>query len=93
VYSWDHPKLATPGQYPHEATLVWTGTPPIPSFHGCGGAIITNLWILSSAFCLVDIRDLTKVLIKVGSHDILRDDLNVKNVEIEKVITHEKYPT
>ncbi|XP_011502371.1 PREDICTED: transmembrane protease serine 3-like [Ceratosolen solmsi marchali] len=91
VNSWDHLRHASPGQFPHQAVLVWIGALPFPPFHLCGGAILNEFWILSSAYCVVDILHLNNVRIKVGSHNISLDDEHVRNVEVAKIIVHEKY--
>jgi hypothetical protein len=64
--------------------------PVSPPMHLCGGVIISELWVMSSGYCInrVQIGILT---VKVGRHDIAADDTNVQLHTIQKTFIHPKY--
>ncbi|XP_011497375.1 PREDICTED: trypsin II-P29-like [Ceratosolen solmsi marchali] len=90
VFAWDHPHDAGLGQFPHQVSLVWSLPPDVNNFHYCGGSILSNLWVLTSAFCVTNIY-MGNLLIKVGRHNIIVDDEYVQTSHIQTQIIHPKY--
>ncbi|XP_011497397.1 PREDICTED: glandular kallikrein-3, submandibular-like [Ceratosolen solmsi marchali] len=89
--STDQPMDATPGQFPWQISMTWKNPPAIINLHFCSGAIITEFWILLSAYCITNAPSNGTVYVRTGSYNINKDDQFVHNVPIKQMIVHEKY--
>lgn len=78
--------VAKPGQIPWQVALMRWGR-PLPF---CGGSLLSDVWVITAAHCLIkqdgiNIRD--DFFIRVGEHDVLRDDGQERDHNVsEKII-------
>ncbi|XP_011502348.1 PREDICTED: trypsin-like [Ceratosolen solmsi marchali] len=91
AFSWDTPRPAVPGQFPFQVSFEWHNLPISPIRHLCGGAILTEFWIISSGYCLTRVQ-VGILYIKLGRHDIAADDAAVQTHQIIKTVVNPKYP-
>jgi len=74
------------GTWPWQILMMYNGRP------GCGGSIINSRWIVTAAHC-VDRRENNprSFTIRVGEHDRNVREGSEVDIQVEKVIKHEKY--
>ena len=78
---------ADPGQFPWIAALMKNGRP------NCGGAVISNQFILTAAHCIED-EDQGQIKVRLGAHTIVQDEdpePESRDYEIEEWKAHEEY--
>lgn len=77
-------------EYPWMVSLLLRGT------HGCGGTLISNLWILSAAHCFIGHirRNYKNWKASLGEHDRRTDsEADHINIDISKIINHPEFGT
>ncbi|XP_072519840.1 coagulation factor IXa [Salminus brasiliensis] len=78
--------LATPGEIPWQVALVARSTQQV----FCGGSIVSELWVITAAHCLEESKD-TAFFVRVGEHDVSKQDSTEQNLEVEKAVVHPRY--
>uniref|UniRef100_A0A182TYX3 Peptidase S1 domain-containing protein n=1 Tax=Anopheles melas TaxID=34690 RepID=A0A182TYX3_9DIPT len=81
-----------PHELPYQVSLQWNySNDTIPPMHFCGGAVLTESWILTAAHCKTSYTADGYIEVVAGAHDILnRGEVNQRR-KIEQIITHERY--
>ncbi|XP_041763828.1 trypsin-1-like [Anopheles merus] len=81
-----------PHELPYQVSLQWNySNDTIPPMHFCGGAVLTDSWILTAAHCKTSYTADGHIEVVAGAHDILdRGEVNQRR-KIERIITHERY--
>jgi hypothetical protein len=92
VLSWDVPRIAQPGQFPHVVGIMWKPNAVAIHFTSCNAVILNEFWYLTSAYCVAYTPEMGYNVIKAGSHDIRANEEHVQIIEIDRVIIHHKYP-
>lgn len=86
-----HGKDAQPGQFKYMASLrevEQLGDDYVNYKHFCGGAVISENWIITAAHCFTDELDTANIRIVVGTNYIETVGLMY---EVERVIKHNDY--
>ncbi|KAL4220028.1 Chymotrypsinogen B [Mactra antiquata] len=74
---------ATPGEFPHQITLLNNG------YHMCGGSVISNGWVLTASHC-VDGAVTSQLAVVVDLHDFSNPG-NYIWFDIESITMHPQY--
>lgn len=80
-----------PGELPYQISLqdISFGFP----YHFCGGAIVSETWVLTAAHCFDDV-DISKpdfLQIAAGEHNLVEMEGTEQEVILSEIIIHEKY--
>lgn len=83
---------ATPGQIPWQIALMDRRRGAALPF--CGGSLISDVWVVTAAHCLVkqdgiSVRD--DFFVRVGEHDVLRDEGQERDHNISETIMYPTY--
>ncbi|XP_011497364.1 PREDICTED: trypsin-1-like isoform X2 [Ceratosolen solmsi marchali] len=87
---WDRPKFAQPGQFPHQVSIQWSLRQGSPYIHSCSGAILSEYWVITSAYCIFHIPA-KSFKIKAGCHNISNTDEYTQTTGAERTIIYDKY--
>ena len=72
---------ASRGEFPHQVSLQ------VYSRHFCGGAIISERWVLTAAHCV----SRGSITVMAGKHNIHESEDTEQNVEVDDVYVHEQF--
>lgn len=75
---------AVRGSWPWQILMLFNGSP------GCGGAIISNRWIVTAAHCIYR-KPSSGIQIRVGEHDMFSSEGSEENYQAERVVMHSQY--
>merc|ERR1719330_1342227 len=76
------------GQFPFAASLKIKGYSRY--LHFCGGSAISDIYIITAAHCVVDVK-IQKLWVAVGDHDTRVQDTNERVIQADKIIIHIRY--
>ncbi|XP_065674644.1 serine protease 27 isoform X2 [Hydra vulgaris] len=83
-------KNAKEGDWPWQVNIDYrynTGNPG----HHCGGTLINEEWVLSAAHCFYDNPDKNDYWLKLGEHDIKKDNGWEQLYSIKELLLHPQY--
>ncbi|XP_049515280.1 suppressor of tumorigenicity 14 protein homolog isoform X3 [Dermacentor silvarum] len=79
---------AVPHSWPWQASIQMRGY--WPAAHFCGGVLVRNDLVITAAHCVQGMRPENLVL-KFGSHDLVRDGASVQTRSVFSYATHSRY--
>uniref|UniRef100_A0A182JVF9 Peptidase S1 domain-containing protein n=1 Tax=Anopheles christyi TaxID=43041 RepID=A0A182JVF9_9DIPT len=81
-----------PHELPYQVSVQWNyNNDSITPMHFCGGAILTESWILTAAHCKTSYTEDGFIEIVAGAHNILSPEEVNQRRKAEQIITHEQY--
>ncbi|XP_056625202.1 coagulation factor IXa [Triplophysa dalaica] len=75
-----------PGEIPWQVALVSRSKQQV----FCGGSILSEVWVITAAHCLVGIRN-GSFFVRVGDHNINKIEDTEQNLDVTRSITHPRY--
>ena len=77
-------------QFPYQVSLQ-RGHFHVGTRHFCGGAIISERWIITAAHCLRKMPNYKYFMVKAGKVDLPLIEPNDQSIMVKKYYTHEQY--
>ncbi|CAJ1063587.1 LOW QUALITY PROTEIN: coagulation factor IX-like [Xyrichtys novacula] len=83
---------AKPGEIPWQVALMYRSPAHDRAQPFCGGALLSELWVITAAHCLIQ-ADIAKrvFFVRVGEHDVNRDEGPERDHQVEQRYIHRKY--
>lgn len=78
------------GNDTYEGEFPWTVSIRRNKHHHCGGVIVAQRWILTAAHC-VQSRVPSNFVVRIGAHDVAKQDSSTKDFAVEKIVIHGNY--
>ncbi|OXU23531.1 hypothetical protein TSAR_005603 [Trichomalopsis sarcophagae] len=83
---------AYPGQFPYQVSIEYKLTPIVGKYrHVCGGAIIDQNWVVTSAKCITLIPVIGYIQVKAGKHKLQSDSEYVQKSDVAVKLVHKDY--
>ncbi|XP_031777809.1 glandular kallikrein, prostatic-like [Nasonia vitripennis] len=83
---------AYPGQFPYQVSIEYKLNPIVGEYkHVCGGAIINQNWVVTSAECITLIPSIGQIQIKAGKHELKFDSKYVQKSNVAVKLVHKDY--
>ncbi|XP_028521723.1 trypsin-1-like [Apis cerana] len=80
---------ARQGQYPWQVSLQWGWL--FGYSHFCGGAILSDQWIVTAGHCVLAVPSYGDFIVKAGKHDLKLVESTEQSIAVERTFVHEKY--
>ncbi|XP_036842861.1 chymotrypsinogen B [Oncorhynchus mykiss] len=82
-----------PSIWPWQVSIMHRPTAADPFQHHCGGAIISQDWILTAAVCVQapQHRLSSNLIVKAGTTDTNHNDANTQELQIERIVPHKLF--
>ncbi|XP_064876958.1 elastase-1-like [Oncorhynchus nerka] len=82
-----------PSIWPWQVSIMHRPTAADPFQHHCGGAIISQDWILTAAVCVhaPQHRLSSNLIVKAGTTDTNHNDANTQELQIERIVPHKLF--
>ena len=59
--------------------------------HFCGGAILSDQWIVTAGHCVLAVPSYGDFIVKAGKHDLKLVESTEQSIAVERTFVHEKY--
>lgn len=80
---------ARQGQYPWQVSLQWGWL--FGYSHFCGGAILSDQWIVTAGHCVLAVPSYGDFIVKAGKHNLKLVESTEQSIAVERTFVHEKY--